>query len=180
MTIPFWRPNVIAPERTPWDIVYLDGKDLPGVSTCEIEPVRAIETVHEKNTDGNTQKDNGYKGSKVAITVTIWEEAQLKELNAMVPNFHPRKPGGEAAPVTLEHPAALLLGVTGIRVTKIKVPKPSGGMLVMIISAEEFFPATKKSNKRNTPGGFPPKTSGGKFRRDPQDPPGPKAGAKFP
>ena len=180
MTIPFWRPNVIAPERTEWDIVHLNGKPLPGVCTCEIEPARGIETVHEKNTDGTVQKDNGYKGAKVEISVMIWEAGQLQELNQLIPSFHPRKQGGQNAPVTLEHPAALMFNVPGIRVKKLRLPKPSNGFLFLFISAEEWFPDVKASKKRATPGGFPPKDDGGPLEVGNLPPPSPTTGADFP
>ncbi len=185
---PFWRPLSVEPERTLWDIVYLDGTALPGVCTCKINATRAIETVHEKGKDGVSQKDNGYKGALVEIGITIWKEEQLVELNKQIPDFHPRKTGAASGPVSLEHPTALLLGVTGIRITKINVPTPTSGMLLVLISAIEFFPlaSIKKSNKgggkgaKKTTGGFPPKTGGGPFGSEKEPPPSPTTGADFP
>ena len=183
-TVPFFRPTGTVPgDRTEWDIVYLDGKPLPGKCTCVVEPIRDVKTVKEKDKDGVNQKDNGYAGAKVEITVTIWEQEQLDEFNDLLPTFHPRKPGAEIGPVSLEHPAALLMGVTGIRTKKIKVPEPTDqGILVILISAEEWFPASgvKNSNKKAAPktGGTGGNDEKSDFNVAPPDPAGP--GANFP
>ena len=181
MTFPFWRPNAVEPERTAWDIVYLDNYDLPGVCTCAITPARGIKNVHEKGKDGVTQKDSGYEGAKVEITCTIWKQDQLDALYNLTPVFHPRKPGGTSGPITLDHPSAWFFGVTGIRVTKLHIPKPTGGLMVLQISAVEWFAAVKDSKNRGGTGGFPPDTDGGNWDVPDQPPPDPAGpGTNFP
>lgn len=169
-TVPFWRP-ALGPSE--WDGSRIGGVYVPGKSSVSITPSRGVEIIQGKDEDGNTLKDLGYKGAKVDIVVTIWDELHLPEFVSCLALWSPRRPGAVAAPIELACPQATLANVTRIYIESYTIgdPNPDGSWSVPI-SAYEWFPpeAVKPTQQGGTPKGGLPGGDGGPLG-DPGVPP---------
>jgi hypothetical protein len=150
--VPFWTDDTAE-----WDTLILGGTVWPGIWEISGEGVqRKIDLKKSKGSDKATLKDEGYKNAKLTATGTIWTAEQLSELQAILPEVHPRKSGGDRTAMQLIHPAANLIGIDSVYLTGIKVPRldgPKGGPLTVELSLIEWVPTPKPVKNASGGGG---------------------------
>jgi hypothetical protein len=136
----------------PWDIVYLNGFAIPGVS--KIQPGRGHK-LNIKSSAGKhfaTVTDEGYEPCDLVIMNEFyspkhWEIWQLNILPMIEPD-----PGGkyEFPTVTIAHPAAYARRITAIQVKHILGPVLKGkGLATFTLRCIDFN--SSKTNATNTP-----------------------------
>lgn len=160
-----------------WDFLKIDGKRLPGrVSKFDVAPERDVQTVRTPGYDGPDVKDQGYKGSPVAIEIECWREAQALTLLGMLSDISPQQLGGDTNPHAIEHPLAQAANISKIYIRKYSMGMPQGGLWHLSIDAAQWFPKPKKTQQGKE---VPP--DGGPLFDPSVPPPDPKNnGAKFP
>ncbi len=128
-----------------WDLLWLGGDLMPGLATVDAEVARKIDIQPVKGSDGATIADEGYIPSPINIALKLWLKAHWLEWQRVLPAIHPRQIGGLRRPLEIWHPAAEVLGIETIYVTKIGSPRGEGGKDPRIIPIEaiQWFPAPK-------------------------------------
>jgi len=148
--LPYWTDD-----EGEWDKLILGGTPWPGIWELSGDGVkRNIDLKKSKGADTATLKDEGYKNAKFTAVGTIWNREQFKELQAILPEVHPRRKGGDRQALQIIHPAANLLGIDSVYLTGIKMPKldgPKGGPLTITITFIEWTP--KPKTPKSTGGG---------------------------
>lgn len=124
--IPFVYDLAINPEYSLWDQMYLGGVYWPGVWSIGASKKRSLDIVKVRRKDGTMTLDNGYFGAELTAYGRLWTPAQFDELQEILPNFDPQRPGGGRTPLDLYHPAAALLSCNTVYLQSLAVP-PLGG-----------------------------------------------------
>jgi hypothetical protein len=139
MSETFWAYT----QNSLWDYLFLGGVLWPGICLIQCDKSRSVDPAKEKGKDGVTLTDNGFDASPVKATLMLWTQAQWDELNQIMPNFDPRKPGGSRSPLEIWHPALELLSIQSVYLRKISVSTPTGDILRVDLDMIEWFPETK-------------------------------------
>ena len=143
--LPFWTGN------DDWQEMVLGGIRWPGIWTISGSgAVRNLDMKKAKGSDIATLKDEGYKNAALTATGTIWTAAQWKELQALLPEVHPRRYGGDRTPLQLVHPAANFIGVDSVYLRGISIPEldaAKGGPIIVELDFLEWTPAPKPVTK---------------------------------
>lgn len=124
----------------PWDRLQLGNFHMPGAWTVTCECSRDIDVKKSKGKDGAHVQDHGYRPATIHLKGTIWEREQWKLLQTILPELHPRKKGGDRAPLNAEHPALAIMGVHTIYVHKIHAPEIGDKGLELDIECLEWTP----------------------------------------
>jgi hypothetical protein len=119
-----WNPIV-----NPWDVVFLNGFALPGVSKVEVSGARKLDVKQSAGRHFSTVTDMGYKPIDVIVTTTIWTPQQWIDwqLNILpmiepLPNAtYSKKPDS----YNIVHPATQSRGVQAICIETLTGPHPS-------------------------------------------------------
>lgn len=170
MSLAWWADGSLL-----WDTLLLGGEVMPGIAavTCEVE--RKLDVQPIKGGDGATIQDQGYVPGPVGIALKIWLPEQWVELQRVLPRIHPRAPGGVRSPLEIIHPAANVLGVHTIYVSKIAAPVIDRSRAAVIaIAGIQWFPAPKTAKANKKPKASP---KGGAFEGF--DMPGPDPAGNF-
>jgi hypothetical protein len=144
---PFW-----ADSPRIWDTIVIAGHKLPGKATPTGELGAKVDMQAVPGKDGASMSHLGYDPAQVDVTLTFWEEAHLREFEALVPILRPRK-GAPAKPVSVEHPALALYGIRALHVMKLGLLEPgqqSGTYEVKIQFAEYYPEATRNQVTKGT------------------------------
>lgn len=148
--LPFWTDD-----DGDWDTLILGGTVWPGIWELSGDGVsRDIDVKKSKGSDTATLKDEGYQNAKFTATGTIWTAEQFSELQAILPEIHPRRKGGDRQALQIVHPAANLLGIDSVYLKGIKMPAldgPKGGPMTIVLDLIEWVP--KPVVPKNTSGG---------------------------
>jgi len=117
------------------------------------------DTKKAKGADGPTSTDNGVKAADFNLVGHL-NASHWLDFQRQIPDFSPRRPGRERAPLPIVHPLCAVSGITNVRVIKMKIDPPTsaGGMKVEL-NVQEWFDRpkeTKKANKANTNVPAPP------------------------
>ena len=119
---------------------------MPGTPTVEIEDSWKIDFQKPKGKDGYKVKDEGYEGADVDISIVITTLEELTALAKILPTIRPAKKGGKRQPLEIQHPTALVAGVSTIAIQKIKIRQPSArDGWVIEIKAKEWLASAKES-----------------------------------
>lgn len=139
-----------------WDELFLGGVTWPGVWRQSTEVGRAVDKAKTAGVDGYTTTDKGYTGGVMQFEGRFFDELSWLDFEALVPNFHPRRPGAIKTPLDIYHPAPALLGITYVYLEKIKIGHPAEGSLICPVTLElsEWFPNTKKTGSSKKVKGF--------------------------
>lgn len=131
-----------------WDQLILGGATWPGVWEIRGDGVeRDIDLKKSKGSDQATLEDNGYKNGKFDAVGIIYNDDQWRELQALLPDVHPRRKGGDRKALQIIHPQVNVLGIDSAYLTKIRIPeldKTHGGPMVITLSFIEWVPKPKK------------------------------------
>ena len=80
---PWWYESPVGEDQliwrivsNPWDLVYIDGFLLPGISKIEISKSHKLDVKASAGRHFSTITDQGYKPCDVVITTTIWTPYQ--------------------------------------------------------------------------------------------------------
>jgi len=139
-----------------WDKLVLGGVVWPGViSDISGDAVaRNLDIKKSKGSDNATITDEGNTNAKFSVTLTIWTDAQWRELQERIPEVHPRRKGGERKPLQIINPQLNLLGINEAYLISIPIPKLDrfkGGPLDFTMGFLEWVP-NPKPVKVNTGG----------------------------
>lgn len=132
-----------------WFTAVLGGAILPGIVTVEGLGVGIdCDTKKAKGSDQPTSSDNGLDPAKFEIRVWM-NSAHFAEWQKVLPQFNPRRPGRDRAPLEILHPATDELGIRHVRVIAIKSEQPSAAKgFVRVIKCEEWFDKPKPVPKK--------------------------------
>lgn len=142
MTLSYWEdPN------TDWEKLVLGGVLWPGIVVdIDANVERKLDVKKSKGQDKATIKDEGYRPAPIKVVLMIFTREQWVELQAILPQFHPRQQGGTRTPLQIAHPAVNLLNIDSVYIRKISSPKvdgPKGGPALITIELLEFVEAPK-------------------------------------
>jgi|SRR6478609_521398 len=127
-----------------WDQMLLGGIYWPGLWAIGATKKRSLDIVKVRRKDGTMTLDNGYFGAELTAYGRLWTPAQFTELQEILPNFDPQRPGGGRSPLDLYHPAAALLGCNTIYIQEFGVPPPGiaaggpAGSIVLTIAMVQW------------------------------------------
>ncbi len=155
-----------------WDKLVLGGTVWPGV-IADISGdavARKLDIKKSKGSDKATIKDEGNTNAKFKVTLTIWTEAQWRELQALIPDVHPRRKGGDRRPLQIINPQINLLGINEAYLISIPIPKLDrfkGGPLSFTMGFLEWVPNPKPvRNASGTGKGNKAKSQGNNANQD--------------
>ena len=132
---PFWMQHPLPenflvwnPIINPWDIVYLNGLALPGISKVEVSGSRKLDVKKSAGRHFAVVTDNGYKPIDVTITTQIWtpQQWQLWQLN-ILPMIEPLPNDtykNKTNSFTIVNPIAQARGVQAICIETLTGPHP--------------------------------------------------------
>lgn len=173
--LPFWDKNEAGYEGPdyalqPWDTIYLNGEQWPGVITAECRPVLRIDLKKKNGSDGGPLIERGFEHAKVIITVKFWTRGQWDILQQRVEGIW-RKPGkpwpveikSSSGQVTVpgvkvDHPALQFLNITKIGIESIESPRPApefGAFMVRINAVQDFEGLRDQTRRRKGSKDFP-------------------------
>jgi len=154
VTLPYWHPTD-TPEASLWDFLWLGGGLVPGLCALfDISKERSIDLAKQKGKDGITLTDNGYNGAPCKATQILWKKSQWDDFTDWLPNYDPQRPGGVRTPLDIVHPAAALLGVRSVYLTKIHTSNPVNGILRVDFEMVQWFPSTATAKTKAATKGF--------------------------
>jgi hypothetical protein len=147
--IPGWAGDEAESD---WNTCQLGGVVIPGV--VELKNVKAgidCDTKKAKGSDQHTSKDNGTDVGKLDIHVWM-NTSHWPAWLAALPNFDPRRPGRDRAPLKIFHPMAAERGIVNVRVISIEgdQPSPAKGCR-RVIHCEEWFDKPKAQKPKIRP-----------------------------
>lgn len=153
-----------------WDQMLLGGIYWPGLWSIGATKERALDIVKVRRKDGTMTLDNGYFGAELQAVGRLWTPAQFDELQRILPDFDPQRPGGGRTPLDLYHPTAALLACNTVYIRKLGVPPPGApgggppGSIVFIIDMVQWcsdlkvfvqgFAGARKAGAPLNPGDF--------------------------
>lgn len=151
MGVPFWAGEFAYQ----WDELWLGGQRFPGLAQLSGPGIkRKLDVKNPKGAAGASLKDEGDELGRIDIKLKLWTEAQLRELEHLLPNIHPRRKGGPKSPLEIYHPLAALLGLKRIYIDQIPIPAHDRkGTLVVNFKAIEWVPRPKPQKKAAGSGG---------------------------
>lgn len=116
----------------------------PGVVTVHASREAKYEHVHSPGQDGGTLNYLGWKACDVRMTLTIWTEAHLRDLESLLKFIGPVG-SAPPRPIAVEHPALSLLGIKSVFFTRIGALKPGKvkGTMEMDLHASELKPGRR-------------------------------------
>ena len=141
---PYWIDRGQEADGTAWNSVILGSSFLPGIAVVTCSVARDVDAKKTKGQDGATLEDNGVEPAEIGIELTLPRRDDWELWQQVLPDIHPRRPGGPRTPLEIVHPAPNMLGIRNIYVKEI-IPEPptaKGGMKVTL-RCVEWFPAPK-------------------------------------
>jgi len=148
-SIPHWDDP-----DAPWDKLTLGVHVMPGVwAITGGECARQVDHKKTKDKDGARIRDMGLLPPRLqAVGRLAGRDANGQpnddwaQLQRIMPDIHPKKPGGIKQPLKIYHPAAALIGVTTVYVERIRPPEIKDGILEFAIDMIEWSAEPKKTN----------------------------------
>lgn len=117
--VPWWED---ADSGADWETVTINGTQWAGLAKVSGAGIgRKLDVKSPGGSDGARIRDKGYEPGRFEITFTLWTEAHLQALGALIPAIHPRRAGRERPAVDVYHPALLLAGITRAVVEKVGI-----------------------------------------------------------
>lgn len=145
-SIPGWGPETSGTDgRTPWDILILDERALPGLCTPSASTIHDFD---KKKAKGKAKApkptDNGTPPREPefdwVFTEEMWDEVQtFRDM------LDPRKPGAAKIPIAAVHPLLAFHNIATVIVTGITGPTLSRGLATLKIKLLEIDKATAQS-----------------------------------
>lgn len=123
----------------PWDRLTLGVHVMPGV--WEInggECARQIDEKKGKDLDHARIRDTGLKAPRLQARGRLVSREDWEQLQRVMPDIHPKKPGGIKHTLKIYHPAAALLGITTVYVDRVRPPEIQNGVLELAIDMIEW------------------------------------------
>lgn len=166
MTSPLWEQGASADDAgaewakpSPWNIVKLDGVQLPGrAEVLGGAAARKIDVKTPAGGDGAGITDRGLEPARFKIRVSVWTEKQLASWEQLVPRLNPRAGKGGLRKTSIYHPALATIGVSEVCIASIGALQPSGtaGVYQAEIDCLQWQPYSgKDATKKVTKGGAP-------------------------
>jgi hypothetical protein len=106
---------------------------------------RKIDTRSAAGSDGARVRDRGYEPASLEVTIRVWTEEQLEQLEEVLEPLHPRQGGTQRDPVDVAHPALAILGIRSAYVTAVGVPQLVAGVLQVQIRLLEWTPTPRRA-----------------------------------
>jgi hypothetical protein len=152
--MPFWVTEEAG--NSLWDELFLGGVTWPGVWQLKTSVGRAVDKAKTAGVDGYTTTDKGYTGGEISLEGKFFRELDWLDFEALLPNFHPRRPGAIKTPLDIYHPAPALLGITYVYLENIEIGHPTAPSLIcpVTLKCSEWFPNTKKTSSSKKVKGF--------------------------
>jgi hypothetical protein len=136
--IPNWGPDTCGSDgRTPWDILVLDERALPGLCRPSCSTVHDFDVKKAKGkAKAPKPTDNGTPPRKPEFD---WEftEDEWEEVLTFRDMLDPRKPGAAKTPISASHPLLAFHNINSVIVTDIVGPSFSRGMATLKIKLLE-------------------------------------------
>lgn len=149
-TVPYWDtpPEALYPSDPngfdPWDTIYFAGKRFPGIARVRTKKSRRVDVKEPRGQDGATMTSTGYKPAEIDITLSIWTQDQLSQLQKQMQIILPAAGAkGTITAVTVYYPALAVLGIGSIFIFDVDALEPSSpkGMWSMKIHCREWAAA---------------------------------------
>lgn len=132
---------------SPWDIVWLGGRELPGIAQVKkLKVKRKIDKKNGPGRDAATLTHQGYDGAEFDIVLTIWTPDQLTEWDGCRPLIQPVKGKAPSQPLPIEHPLCAEYGVGTVYVEEITDDEGKvRGSREITIAVTEWLPKPKNT-----------------------------------
>lgn len=140
--------DFFADPRSNWDIATIAGRPVKGTAIITGGAERALEIKKGRGNDGATMTDAGYQPADVSVTIRGTTLDDFEFVKSLIADIHPRKKGGARSPVTIEHPAANMLGIRRLYVKRVEFPTLDNGVMTFTFHCVEWFPEPKKAKPK--------------------------------
>ena len=139
----------------PWDYVVLDGRKTPGLVEVLATPAMKFDEKNSAGRHGSSITFAGYKPTKVDISVHIWTDDQLEEMEDLLALVWPvvTKKNPQPKAIQVRHPSLNALHVKSIAVLGVSTYTPSGkisGGRMIKFTCAEFEPVNTKKKATGT------------------------------
>lgn len=138
-----WINSLTDNSGSLWDKLRLGGIIFPGKWSGKVSKKRELDIVKVRRLDGVRILDNGYFGTAMSYTGTLWTPDQWDTFQTILPTFDPQRPGGGRSPLDYYHPAGAVLGVGTVYIVEIGIAEPSNGMLTIPLELLQWYPRPK-------------------------------------
>lgn len=159
-TVPFWDtpPLSLDPSEenfSPWDTISFGGQPFPGMARVKSKKSKRVDVKLSKGQSGATYTFVGWKPAEVEVTLTVWTQDQLNQLQNLLPTILP-KPGtlGTNTPVDIYYPSLALIGIRSVLIFDVEALEPGNpkGSWSMKVKAQEWYPPPKKDETSTAKG----------------------------
>jgi hypothetical protein len=159
-SLPFWDEPLMGIEPgnarlSPWDVVYIAGQALPGISRVTGKRGKRYDLKKVKGTDFAKLTKQGYEPAEIRITEQIWTPQQLHALELIMPMLEApplvSKDGTQLA-LEIRYPTLDLRGLNSVVIKEISLLHPSSikGVWEQDITCLEYKPDTGKRDATAT------------------------------
>lgn len=139
----------------PWDTVFIDGQQLPGLCRVEGLPTLKIDQKKKGGADAITFTATGYLPGPISVEITIWTASQWEIFVRLAKDGtlwrKPRKKAkAKELAKTISHPALALWGITQIIVQGVSTPEhgPIKFSKVVKLRCLEYVPPDKDDHTK--------------------------------
>ncbi len=148
MTAPFLPEAPWTTTRQFWDHIELNGKEVPGIATVEIERANKVDKKKAKGQHGGDKVYSGSEWAKVKIGIRILtKEAFDVFRQTILPMLEP-VPGKKTPDViSIRHAVAEVRNVSAITIDKVEGPDIRDGAMEWQIDATEHSKASTEKAK---------------------------------
>lgn len=146
-SLPFWHLNTGSlwedkSNANPYDVVYLGGLRVPGISEVKTGLSNSIDVQKTKGRSGSAIKFNGTNLAQVAVTARIWMPEHMVQYQELLKLMQPgaAKHGTEPPVVSIQHPICAALGILKVLVEDISGLEISGGEATFSLKLLQYLP----------------------------------------
>lgn len=173
---------ISSAELSPWDVVFINGVALPGVSNVEISGGPKLDPKQSAGKHFATITEQGYKPCDLIITTIFWTPTQWFDWqNIIFPMIEPPPIKNKKSTIPnsyiISHPVTHTRGIEAISIANITGPNKSSivGAKEVKIKAYQWSADFQNTKATNTPKGAgpKPKNRGAPATADPKKTPTP-------
>lgn len=147
MSVQPWNGPDTDGKKSPWDTLYIDDVEIPGLWKVTGEVGQRIDIKPVKGNKGVKTTNEGPDAAELTMVGEL-DHDEAEELESMIDDIHPRNTTQFSSPRRLEYPAASFLGISVVRIKSISLPALNGDLLYVTIKAVEYFDDPKPANER--------------------------------
>lgn len=162
-TVPYWDvpPGSLEPSGLnlhPWDTIFFGGQRFPGIARVKSKKHKRVDVKKKKGESAATMTFVGYGPAEIDVTLLIWTQTHLNDLQQLMPMLLPKpvRPGVATnfSPIDVSFPSLVLMNIRSLIVVAVDALEPASprGAYSMKISCLEYYQPAKSDQTATAKG----------------------------